>query len=67
MTAINVDALNHQWTKLTNATMHLSHIPQCTGLEQKWAHFCFKVVYYGVWDMCIMEFVRLVNYSETEQ
>ena len=34
--------------------MHLSHIPQYTTLAQKCEHFCSKVVYCGIWDMCIV-------------
>ena len=47
-------------TNLTNPAVHLSHIPQCTTLEQKCAHFCSKVVHRGIWDRCIVGFVRYV-------
>ena len=42
---------------------HISHktpVPQCTTLEQKCVHFCSKVVCCGIWDRCIVEYVRLV-------
>ena len=37
-------------TNLTNPAMHLSHISQCTTLEQKCAYFCSKVVHCGICD-----------------
>ena len=40
--------------------MQLYHIPQCTTLEQKCAHFCSKVVHCGIWDRCIREFNLLI-------
>ena len=39
--------------------MHLSHILQYTTLEQKCAHICSNVVYYRMWDRCIVGFVSL--------
>ena len=61
----------HQWnigfnlvelTKLTNPTMYMSHIPQCTTVEQKCTHFCSKMVHCGIWDRCIVGFVNLVHW-----
>ena len=52
-----------QYTKFTNPTMHLSHIPQYTTLEQKCAHFRFEVVHCGIRDKCIVRYVRLFNYN----
>ena len=49
-----------KYPNLINPTMHLSHVPQCTTLEQKCAHFCSKVVHCGIWDRAIVGFVRLV-------
>ena len=43
-----------------NSIMHLFLIPQCITLEQKCVHFCSKMVYCGIWDKCIVGFVRLV-------
>ena len=31
--------------------MHQSHIPQCTILSQKCAHFCYKMVHCGICEM----------------
>ena len=47
--------------------MHLPHIPQCTILEQKCAHFCSKVVYCGIWDRCIVGFSHVSQCTTLEE
>ena len=46
-------------------TVHLLHIPQCITLEQKFAHFCSKVVHCGIWNRCNVGFERLVLHLST--
>ena len=38
-------------------------ILQSSTLKQKCAHFCFKVLRCGIWDMCIVGFGRLIYYA----
>ena len=42
----------------TSPTMHKRHIPQCTILWQKCAHFYWKMVHCGIFGWCIVGFVR---------
>ena len=44
--------------QITNPTMHLSFIPQCVTLRQIHAHFCSRLMHYGVWNRCIVGFER---------
>ena len=49
---------------LTNPTMRLTNIPQCAIFNRNvhiCAHFGYKMVYCGIWDSCIMGFVRQVR------
>ena len=52
-----------QQTNLTNPTMRLSHITQCTICYRNvhaCAHFCCQMVYCGICVWCIVGFVRWV-------
>ena len=40
----------------------ISQIPQNSTLEQKCAHFCSNVVYFGIWHRCIMGMKRFIIY-----
>ena len=41
-------------------TMDQPNIPICIDLQQKCAHFCHKVVHWGIFIWCIVWFVRWV-------
>ena len=59
--------LTLQQTNLTNSTIQLHHVPRCTTLEQKCAHFCSKGLYCGAWGSCIVAFVKLVYRRHTQK
>ena len=52
-----------QSMKLPNPTMHLSHVPQYITLQQKCAHFRYKVMYWGICYRYIMGFVILCYWN----
>ena len=57
------DTYVHEKISFTNPTMHLSHIPQYTTLEQKYVHCCSNAVYFGIWDRCIVPLETIFSES----
>ena len=55
-----------QWYNRSSPTIHQTNIPQwlfCNRNVHSCAHFCYKVVQYGIWDRCIVWFLRIVYCS----
>ena len=54
-----------QYTHQINLTMHWTIIPQCTICNRNVhisAHFCYKKVYCGIWEWCIVGSMELFLY-----
>ena len=51
--------MHHLEQKCANPTMDLSHAVHHS--EQKCVHFCLNGALCGIWDRCIVGFVRLVS------
>ena len=46
---------------ISNIPRQLSHnAPLCNRNVHTCAHFCYKVVHYGIWDCCIVGFLQQV-------
>ena len=52
---------NRPTSQILQCTKRISHYaPFCNRNVHTCAHFCYKVVNCGIWDWCIVEFVRQV-------
>ena len=66
---VNFAFMNFKKTNLTNTTVHLSHIPQCT-IQNRNVHFCSEwcIVGYGtgaLWDLWICSIASALLFSFT--
>ena len=70
MYAVTVGLWHHWSTVLRSCERPIPQIPQCTcpishntPFRTEMCTFLFWMVYCGIWDRCIVGFVRLVNLS----